>query len=102
MAKETIDVIRAAEKEAEELIRSAVYESERIITNAKSLANEIYEKMISDALKEAEDRIKKSEEKGRLIINEALKEAETEIKTLQNKAKAKEEEIIELILSEIV
>ena len=101
MAKETIQNIKEAELKAKELVKDAEAQKTSIIEKAKEDGAALKKNILNDAqtrAKAAVDEVEKTRDK---VLEVAGLRAESVIAQFQEKAKAKRNDAIELVISEI-
>lgn len=102
MVEQTIQVIRDTEAEADLIIRAAQENSIQIIENAMKTATEIKDGELQKAKRQAAVNMQMAEDYGKKIIDEQTSRIEKEVQVLKAFALKKEEEAINLVISQLV
>lgn len=102
MAQETIQAVRHAELIAEQQEKQAVSEAKELIAAAEKEAKEIISAMTKKSLADAKKASDEALRQGEVMMQEARTRAEKEIALQQELLNQKEENAIQLVISELV
>lgn len=102
MAQETIQAVRHAELIAEQTEKQAAREAKELITAAEKEAKEIILAMTKNSLTDAKKANNEALKQGETMMQDARARALKEIALQNELLKQKEENAIQLIISELV
>ncbi len=97
MAKEIIEAITKAEKEAADKIAAAKADGEKLISDTKSRTDADYRSKLDKAREEAEARISAAEAEAKELISAAELKAAEEKAALQHEAESRKRKAIEAV-----
>lgn len=102
MAKESVDAIREAELKAAQIEKEAMNEKNAILLKAEEEAEKIISSMTENAYAQSQEQLKKAHEQGEAYMEAAVLRAERQISLMKDVVREKEQEVINLILSEVI
>ncbi len=102
MLEETIQAVKAAEKEAAKLVQDAWDESEKIQEAAAREAAELKETMRIASLNASKERMQKAKKDGEVLIKNSMEASEKQAKILTDAALGKENDAIKAIIAELL
>lgn len=102
MAKESVDAIREAELKATQIEKEAMNEKSAILLKAEEEAEKIISSMTEKAHMQSQEQLKKAQEQGESYMEAAVLRAERQISLMKDAVREKEQEVINLILSEVI
>lgn len=101
MAKEIIEAVTKAEKEAADKLAAAKTEGEKLISDARNQADADYKAKVDKAHKAAETKISAAEAEAKELIKAAELKAAEEKAALQHEAGSRKQEAIKAVKSMI-
>jgi len=101
MAKDSIELIREAEIQAQELVAKATAEAERIVAQAHITAQEQYAETVSSAKQAAQEALEASREEGARMAKEDEKKYEEQCNAVRAAAEKKRDAAIGLVIKRI-
>ena len=102
MLEETIQAVKAAEKEAAKLVQDAWNESDKIQEAAAKEAGELKEAMRLAASNASKERMQKAKEEGEILLKNSQEASEKQAKAIKDAAMLKEDAAVKAIIAELL
>jgi vacuolar-type H+-ATPase subunit H len=102
MAIETVQAVRQAELNAAQMEKEDVNKQNFILSKAQEDAKLEISTITKKAIDKAEADLKQAEQRGTELMETAVQRAENEISLLKELVKSKEQQAIDLVLSEVI
>lgn len=102
MAENAIDLVRAAEAEAEQIARDATQQSTEILSTAEAEAARIAAQTEDTARTQAEKQVADAHAASQKMLDEALLGLSDEMDALAQKARAAQPKAVQMILDTMV
>lgn len=102
MATKIIDAVKQAELEAQKAEEKAALECDNILQNARSQAKKDADAMLQKAKEEAKARLDEARRQGDEIEREVQSKITSQIESMRQKALSRQDEAVQLILSELI
>lgn len=102
MVEKTIHEIKETEAKADAIVKDAEIKSREILDHAAKEAAAIKAELAQTAKQKAESDMARAKEEGTQSMNKVLSEIELEVKNLKASALAKEEDAVNLVISQII
>lgn len=102
MLEETIQAVKAAEKEAAKLVRDAWDESDKIQEAAAKEAGELKEAMRLASSNASKERMQRAREEGEILLKNSQEASEKQAKAIKDAALLKEDAAVKAIIAELL
>ncbi|QHQ61737.1 hypothetical protein Ana3638_13930 [Anaerocolumna sedimenticola] len=102
MANEIVQAVRQAEQEAVKIEKEAIQKAETMIQKANIDAKQLISSMTKEVLAKSQKDLEQAQLHGEELMVTAVQKAEKEILLLKEIVKSKEQNAIELVLSEVI
>lgn len=102
MVEKTIHEIKETEAKADAIVKDAEIKSREILENAVKEAADIKAEQAQTAKQKAESDMARAKEAGAQSMSEVLSQIEQEVMNLKASALAKEEDAVNLVISQLV
>lgn len=102
MAIEIVQAVRQAEQEADKIEKEASQRAEAIILKANDDAKQLLSSKSKEIQAKAQKDLEQAQLRGEELMVTAVQKAEKEILLLKEMVKSKEQNAIDLVLSEVI